>query len=447
MIYGSVCSGIEAATVAWEPLGWRPAFFAEIEKFPRAVLQHHHPDVPLHGDFTTIGEGDYEPIDLLVAGTPCQDFSVAGKRLGLDAPRGNLALEFLALARRLRPRWLVFENVPGLLSNWSGGPAGEIEPGRERDFDENSDFAAFLGALRESGYLGCWRSLDAQYFGVPQRRRRVFVVGYSGDWRPAAAILFERESLQGHPAPRREAGERPAPSLAARTRGGGGLGTDAECDGAVIPIQEVGGRQSKNQNGIGLGIGLDADVMYTLQSGQQHGVATAFQSKASSSNSMNPSEIAPSLDVGKSDGLAVAFHQNQRPEVTVNNTVGALNSDGGKPSQGYPAVAVALRGRDGGVTAELSDTPSALRASQGGGDKAHVLTSMAVRRLIPRECERLQGFEDDYTAIPWRGKPAEQCPDGPRYKVLGNSMAVPCMAWIGERIQAFEDATTGTRAA
>ncbi|KKL58852.1 hypothetical protein LCGC14_2221180, partial [marine sediment metagenome] len=160
MIYGSVCSGIEAATVAWEPLGWRPAFFAEIEKFPRAILQHHYPDVPLHGDFTTIEEGDYEPIDLLVAGTPCQDFSVAGKRLGMDAPRVNLALEFLALAQRLRPRWLVFENVPGLLSNWSGAEAGEVEPGCGRDVDENSDFAAFLGALRESGYLGCWRSLD-----------------------------------------------------------------------------------------------------------------------------------------------------------------------------------------------------------------------------------------------------------------------------------------------
>jgi DNA (cytosine-5)-methyltransferase 1 len=199
--YGSVCSGIEAATVAWHPLGWKPAFFSEIEPFPCAVLAHHYPKVPLHGDFTTIGADDYGTIDLLVGGTPCQSFSIAGLRGGLDDDRGNLALEFLRLADRKRPRWLVWENVPGVLSS-NGG----------------RDFGSILGGMVELGYSIAYRVLDAQHFGVPQRRRRVFVVGYLGDWRRAAAVLFERHSLSGHPAPRRETG----PSVAALTANGVG---------------------------------------------------------------------------------------------------------------------------------------------------------------------------------------------------------------------------------
>lgn len=187
MIYGSVCSGIEAATVAWHPLGWKPAFFSEIEPFPRAVLAHHYPDTPLHGDFTTIGADQYGPIDLLVGGTPCQSFSIAGLRGGLADDRGNLALEFLRLAQRTRAKWLVWENVPGVLSS-NGG----------------RDFGAILGGMVELGYGFAYRVLDAQHFGVPQRRRRVFVVGHLGNWQRAAAVLFERHSLSGHPAPRRE---------------------------------------------------------------------------------------------------------------------------------------------------------------------------------------------------------------------------------------------------
>jgi DNA (cytosine-5)-methyltransferase 1 len=164
MRYGSVCSGIEAATVAWEPLGWEPAFFSEIERFPRAVLKHHYPQVPLHGDFQTIKAGDYGTVDLLVGGTPCQDFSIAGLRAGMDGERGNLALEFLRLAGRLRPRWILWENVPGILSS-NGG----------------RDFGSFLGGLGELGYGFAYRCLDAQYFGLAQRRLRVFVVGYLGD--------------------------------------------------------------------------------------------------------------------------------------------------------------------------------------------------------------------------------------------------------------------------
>jgi len=207
MRYGSVCSGIEAATAAWHPLGWEPAFFSEIEPFPRAVLAHHYPDVPLHGDFTTIQGDEYGAIDLLVGGTPCQSFSIAGLRGGLDDDRGNLALEFLRLAQRTRPRWLVWENVPGVLSS-NGG----------------RDFGSILGGMVELGYGFAYRVLDAQYFGVAQRRRRVFVVGYLGDTASAAAVLFERHSLQGHPAPRREKREEIAGTIARSSFSGGAGG-------------------------------------------------------------------------------------------------------------------------------------------------------------------------------------------------------------------------------
>ena len=196
MRYGSVCSGIEAATAAWHPLGWEPAFFSEIELFPRAVLAYHYPDVPLHGDFTTIQGDEYGAIDLLVGGTPCQSFSIAGLRGGLDDDRGNLALEFLRLAQRTRPRWLVWENVPGVLSS-NGG----------------RDFGSILGGMVECGYGFAYRVLDAQYFGVAQRRRRVFVIGCLGDAASAAAVLFERHGLQGHTPPRREKGKRLADTL------------------------------------------------------------------------------------------------------------------------------------------------------------------------------------------------------------------------------------------
>ena len=186
MIYGSVCSGIEAATVAWEGLGWRAAWFAEIDPFASAVLAHRFPEVANLGDFTQIQAGA-GAVDVLVGGTPCQSFSVAGRRLGVDDPRGNLTLEYLRLAARLRPRWVIWENVPGILS---------IDGGRT--------FGTVLGTLAHLGYGIAYRVLDAQFFGVPQRRRRVFVVGHSGGWQAAAAVLFERESLRRDLAPRRK---------------------------------------------------------------------------------------------------------------------------------------------------------------------------------------------------------------------------------------------------
>lgn len=347
MIYGSVCSGIEAASVAWHPLGWRAAFLSEIEAFPRAVLAHHYPGVPLHGDFTTIRAGEYAAIDVLVGGTPCQSFSVAGLRGGLADDRGNLAIEYLRLAQRLRPKWLVWENVPGVLSSAGG-----------------RDFGSILGGLGELGYGFAYRVLDAQYVrthgflrAVPQRRRRVFVVGHLGDWRRAAAVLFERASLQGDTPPRREAGKGAAPTLAARTKGGGGLGTDFDCDRGLIPALRADGFDA-SEDGTGRG-----------------------------------TPLIPAYSI-------------------------CMGSD-------------PIWGRE-----------CAMPQTQRNGDPGVVALGWRVRRLTPTECERLQGFPDGYTAIPHRGKPAS---NGPRYKALGNSMAVNCMRWIGQRIQSVENACASIR--
>ena len=218
--YLSVCSGIEAATVAWHPLGFEAAGFSEIDPFARAVLSHHYPDVPLFGDFTTLTENDYGAIDLLVGGTPCQSFSIAGLRKGFADDRGNLALGFIRLAQSAKPRWVVWENVPGVLS---------IDAGRT--------FGTFLGALAECGYGFAYRVLDAQYFGVPQRRRRVFVIGYLGDWRPAAAVLFERESLQRDITPCRETRQEVAGTFKSRASSGGwGADVDLASSGYMRPV-------------------------------------------------------------------------------------------------------------------------------------------------------------------------------------------------------------------
>ena len=314
MRYGSVCSGIEAATVAWHPLGWEPAFFSEIEPFPRAVLAHHYPDVPLHGNFTTIKGDEYGAIDLLVGGTPCQSFSIAGLRGGLDDDRGNLALEFLRLAQRTRPKWLVWENVPGVLSS-NGG----------------RDFGSILGGMVECGYGFAYRVLDAQYFGVAQRRRRVFVVGCLGDAASAAAVLFERESLSGTTPPIREKGK--------------------EVAGTIASCSFVGGAGGRPEG-----------------AAANHFIAARM----------------------------VAFG-----EFTIDGTASALKQRDYK-------------------------------------DATDLVICDGVRRLTPIECERLQGFPDNYTSIPWRNKSAEDCPDGSRYKALGNSMAVPVMCWIGKRINEVE---------
>jgi DNA (cytosine-5)-methyltransferase 1 len=348
MKYGSVCSGIEAASVAWHDLGWEPQWFSEIEQFPSEVLKYRFPHVPNLGDMTRINQNpiaDERPIDLLVGGTPCQSFSVAGLRKGLDDPRGNLMLTFLSIADKFRPKWVVWENVPGVLSS-NGG----------------KDFGTFLGALGELGYGFAYRVLDAQYFGVAQRRRRVFVVGYLGDWRVAAAVLFESESLQGNPKPSRKKREEVASDAQ------GSVGTT----GIPNVCPTIGCKLAKQVNN------------------QMIMNAEAF------------------------------FHVvNLQP------------------------IAFKVRGGcEGGGKGYLGQEDQAFTIStmqdQQIAQPIAVLRSMAIRRLTPKECERLQGFPDDWTKIPYRNKEADQCPDGPRYKACGNSMAVPVMRWIGERINLIE---------
>jgi DNA (cytosine-5)-methyltransferase 1 len=371
LTYGSVCSGIEAASCAWHPLGWRAQFLSEIEPFPSAVLAHHYPTVPNLGDMTKFKDWPDAAIDVLVGGTPCQSFSVAGLRKGLADPRGNLMLTYLAIAERFAPRWLVWENVPGVLSS-NGG----------------RDFGTLLGGLAELGYGFAYRVLDAQYVrveshsrAVPQRRRRVFVVGHFGDWRRAAAVLFERESLLGHPAPRREAGQRVAATL---TRG-------AESGGR-------GGYAGRRQED-------DVNIV----------VANTLLAKANSSHQADR------------DNYVVDIPAVARALTTSNQRIDAETE----------TLVTALNWQAGGKQTTLGGGPvsSALVKEQIPG----VQIGPAVRRLTPRECERLQGFPDDYTLIHVRGKAAA---DGPRYKALGNSMAVPVMRWIGSRIQTVDVLST-----
>jgi DNA (cytosine-5)-methyltransferase 1 len=344
MRYLSVCSGIEAATVAWHDLGWQPVAFSEIEPFPSAVLKHHYPDVPNVGDMTKYKEWDIGTIDFLVGGTPCQSFSVAGLRKGLEDPRGNLALVYCGILDRFKPKWFVWENVPGVLSS-NGG----------------RDFGSFLGAVAELGYGFAYRVLDAQYFGVAQRRRRVFVVGCLGDWRSAAEVLFEPKSLRRDPAPSREKGQEVAGTIAARF--GISRNNHEECVVAKGTSQ-----------------------CFDRQSSGEYGTAPVASTVSARDYKSATDLIAQPIALTIAPTLTASNDPSRSPQSTeVTNQVAAVHA-----------------------------------------------ASMAVRRLTPVECERLQGFPDNYTNIPWRKQP--ESPDGPRYKALGNSMAVPVMAWIGRRI-------------
>ena len=439
MKFLSVCSGIEAASAAWNPLGWEAVGFSEIEPFPSAVLAHHYPHVPNYGDMTKFKDWPDHAIDLLCGGTPCQSFSVAGLRKGLDDPRGNLMLTYGAIAAKYRPKWLVWENVPGVLSS-NGG----------------RDFGTFLGMLGQLGYGFAYRVLDAQYHGVAQRRRRVFVVGCFGDWRSAAAVLFERHSLSGHPAPSRQA-RQVAPNIPSRSTAGGGLGTDFDCDGGTICVAtgqagaEIGADMAPTLNcnheapyvahslrgdgfdasedGTGRGTPLVVDVCPTLRAcGNKTG-----------------GDRPPGTDVDTADSLipVLAFDTTQ-----VTSAANRSNPKPGDPCHPLaagahaPAIAFQERGRADGPNLEIGgDVAFALTAPNGGGraQERNVMTpATQVRRLTPEECEALQGFPRSFTQIPWRKKPADQCPDGPRYKALGNSWAVPVAAWIGQRIEAVE---------
>jgi len=525
MKYLSVCSGIEAASKAWEPIGWKPVAFSEIEPFPSAVLKHHWPEVPNLGDMSKYEQWEIQSgsIDILVGGTPCQSFSVAGLRQGLKDPRGNLMLTYLAIAERLKPRWLVWENVPGVLSS-NGG----------------KDFGSFLGALGELGYEWAYRVLDAQWFGVAQRRRRVFVVAHLGEGNLAAKVLFESESVCRDTPPSREtrqgvaadveagvgdgdkidafrmqafgeyANDGTASAMKARdykdatdlvtssivgslcARDFKGVGSQYVDEGKCIPVaipihdqatRNAGKRGNKQDGkGNGLGVGKPGDPCPTLTKGDKH--AVLYENHPNDSRVTGPHDVAPSCvsRYGTGGGNvplvqeAIAFEPGIATREGSESRFVKELSPTLRKEMGDNQVAIAMResgqgywmedSKAGTLRAEGENRPS--RPSnviaepvavdcynKTIGDKSQSISSsasdinhtggvinpadrMAVRRLTPKECERLQGFNDDHTLIPWRNKPADQCPDGPRYKALGNSMAVPCMAWIGKRIDAVE---------
>ena len=474
MRFGSVCSGIEAASVAWAPLGWKAAWLSEIDRFASAVLAHHYPDVPNLGDMTTLAmrilAGEIEAPDVLCGGTPCQAFSIAGLRKSLEDARGNLSLTFCEIANaidivRLRAgkhASIVFwENVPGVLSTkdnafgcFLAGLAGEDDP-LVPPGGKWTNAGCVFGPQRAVA----WRVLDAQYFGVAQRRRRVFVVASARAGFDPAAVLFEWDGLRRDTAPSREA-RQTAPTIPARSTAGGGLGTDFDCDGGTICVAtgqagaEIGADMAPTRNcnheapyvahslrgegfdasedGTGRGTPL-VPVGVTI-----HGTDPTVQKVASYDELAQCLRARTPGNIDNSSTTVV-----QQPVAYGIRTANTSSNGWGIQeecthtldcAQGV-AVAVALRGREGGATAELGDeVQNCLRASSGGGDKPHVLTAMQVRRLTPTECERLQGFPDGHTQIPRGKKTADQCPDGPRYKALGNSMAVPVMRWIGQRI-------------
>jgi DNA (cytosine-5)-methyltransferase 1 len=381
------------------------------------VLAHHYPTTPNLGDMTKYQEWpDDLSADLLCGGTPCQSYSIAGLRKGLDDPRGDLMLTYGAIAAKYRPRWLGWENVPGVLSS-NGG----------------RDFGTLLGLLGQLGYGYAYRILDAQYFGVPQRRRRVFVVGCLGNWRAAAAVLFERHSLQGHPSPSREKGQVVTPTLRAGASNGGashGARSGDSKDELIVPVaralttsnQRIDGETETFIVAHSLrGVGFDASEDGTGRGTPLVPVSYDLRNITSPSNRSNPLPGDPHHTLHKPADSVIAFDARHQDVIQYGAKAGPLDTDG--------------------YTMGLQN-------------------GLQVRRLTPRECERLQGFPDNYTLIP--GKASRQveadmlaylravfpgltdsearrmAADGPRYKAIGNSWAVPCARWIGQRINAVD---------
>lgn len=433
MKYGSVCSGIEAASKAWEPLGWKPAWFSEIEPFPSAVLAHHWPEVTNLGDMTKIADavraGDVEAPDVLVGGTPCQAFSIAGLREGLSDDRGQLTLSYVELANAIdakrRERGepeaiIVWENVPGVLSSKDNafgcflaglaGESSELQPAGGK--------WTHAGCVSGPERVIAWRVLDAQFFGVAQRRRRVFVVASARKGFDPAAVLFELDSVRRDSAPRRESQPEIARNAGERYKVGSHWDNPANPHPTLNQSHNIGGIGQSNQELFsqrGCGIiaqSVNGDISHTLK-------AEGFDGSEDGT--------------GRGTPIIAMAHGQDGAEIKTDNSAPTLTCNHEAPiaAYGIPGNWIGRAPENGGnATEPMHDVSSCLTVA----DRHGVATSISVRRLTPIECERLQGFPDNHTLIGWRGKDADECPDGPRYKAIGNSMAVPVMRWIGERI-------------
>ena len=365
LTYGCVFSGIGASTVSWKSLGWKPLWFSENDKFPSEVLQYHYPHVPNLGDVTNYKEWKVEKPNVIIGGSPCQSFSIAGLRKGLEDPRGNLTLTFIGLLNHFKPTWFVWENVQGVLSSNNG-----------------RDFHTFIEGLQEIGYSLSWRVLDAQFFGVPQRRKRLFVVGHrSTDWRYSYKALFESESLSGYLEKSRKKGTA-RQATATTTQGFEGSTVNdsytfsAHMSETMVHKNVSGALQAKNPTA----------VAYDYQRMGQYG---------------NGSKSSTKLARDYKDATDLVVYESHPNDSRV------------KP---------------------MGEVCSTVAARWGtGGNNTPLVGNSRIRKLSPIECERLQGFPDDYTNI--RG---DKTPYGARYKALGNSMAVPVIEWIGRGIQKME---------
>jgi DNA (cytosine-5)-methyltransferase 1 len=518
MRYFSVCSGIEAASIAWEPLGWTPVGFAEIEPFPCEVLKRRWPHVKNYGNLENFQSWDIPTgsVDVIVGGPPCQAFSVAGLREGMADPRGNLSLVYFSLVAKLRPKWLVYENVPGLLSARGG-----------------QDFSALLSALAELGYGFAYRTLDAANFGLAQRRKRVFIVGCrTGDWRHPTAVLFDGPSSFGNPKAGKKAGEGTAPIAGASVgspsrincqpdgisgavtnkwhKGSGGPAGDEHYNQVVgsseaLPViadrasfnqgenalydpfightdtcptivakgphavqppiafkvrgggeytGTKGGEVRPNEKG-GTGMLAYEDKTFTIASTQDQFVATPQQvipiNTMAATRPQGADENRQTFGVGQpGDTMYTITAHHHHAVAAVAFQPGNLRLDAGSdPSESeFPTLKSSMGDQSPHVAyafdtynQTISNTSQSIRSAASDVDHVGAVFAppMAVRRLLPEECEALQGFPRNHTRISWRGKPPEQCPDGPRYKAIGNSMATNCMKWIGKRIQLVED--------